>query len=205
MAKEDKKAVKKITAINYPKKDEKGDAKKVRKEMRDLDFHFTDSEMQKMGIQLAITHRELGEINAEKKVELDSFKMRIDAKQTIIDTLSKELEDGYATRNLSCEVKLNFETGMREYWHSGSMRDSEPLRAEDHQTDIFEEDHLKDNKKINKVFDIRLIAGDMAVTKQGTVIEITADDELNGINYELIERLATNEEIEKFNNSKSKK
>lgn len=195
----------KAKAITYPAKGKDlGDAKKIRKENRDIDFHFSDSEKQKMGIDLAHALLELVEIEGEKKQVVDGFKNRLDAKQAVINTLTKELDAGFATRLVTCEVKLNFDSGFREYWIGDVKRDEEPLFATDHELDLFDTDTKSDPKAVKgKVFDIRLIAGDFAVTKKGTVIEITADDELNGIDYTLIDRLATQPEIDEFISKKN--
>lgn len=197
----------KAPAINYPEEVKKkqrqtsgnpsGDGKpKVRKETKEIDFHFTSQELQDKGKKLANVLQEKTKIEEEKKQNADAFKLRIDAKSTEADVLIEHLTIGMERKIVTVEVRRNFDSGQREYWYNGEKRGEEALTAKDHQLDIDDAEEIKkieDKKEIP--FDLKLAAGDWIVTKKGSVIQITADDVLNGIKTETIARLATEEEI----------
>lgn len=196
-------------AINYPKgkapqtpENPSGDGKpKTKKETREIEFHFSDKEIQDKGIKLAKTLQEKHKIEEEKKAIADEFKMKIDAKQSEIDAITEQITNGFETRTVTVEVRRNFDTGMREYWYKDIKRGQEPLTAQDHQLEL---DMAEESAEKNRPeFDLKLAAGDFVVTKKGVVVEITEEDVINGIQYKSIDRLATQEEIDKATKKKS--
>lgn len=198
----------KAKPINYPEGSKKkqqtaenpsGDDKpKVKKENKEIEFYFTPIELQEKGKKLAIVLQDKAKIEDEKKHVADGFKSQIDAKQTEIDILIEQLTIGMERKNVIVEVRRNFESGLREYWYKDEKRGEEPLTKQDHQLDLdlAIAGNLEAEKK-DKPFDLKLAANDWIVTKKGMVVMITADDVLNGIKTEHIERLATEDEIKK--------
>lgn len=165
---------------------------KVRKETREIEFHFTPEELQEKGRKLANALQDKAKIEAEKKANADEFKVKIDAKQTEVDVLTENITMGKETKTVTVEVIRNFESGKREYWYGGVKRDEEKLTAKDHQLDL--EDAIP-KTETDVPFDLPIAAGDWVVTKKGSVVMITADDILHGVDKSQLKRLATEDEI----------
>lgn len=190
-------------AIKYPEEalkkhaqtseDPTGSGMKVRKETREIEFHFTDKEIQDKGVKLAKCIKEKASIEDELKSIKADYTAKIGAKQTEIDTITEQISNGHEIRTVTVEVRRNFETGKREYWYKGEKRGEEPLTAKDHQMDI--DDAIDSSIKEAPVVPFKINAGDFVVTKKGKVVEITEEDVVNGIQYKSIDRLATQEEI----------
>ncbi len=110
----------------------------VKKETREIEFQFTDKELQEKGSKLATAIH-------------DKFKTLLDAKQSEIDLLSEQITDGFEKKTVTVEVKRNFESGLREYWYKGEKRGEEALTALDHQheLDLAEKNNIEANAETN--------------------------------------------------------
>lgn len=183
-------------AINYPKKDEIAPA--VLKEQAEIKLTFTDEEIVKKAKQLVKTSREKTALELEKKMEAEKFASLIAAKETTIEALKKEIEDGAETKNVICEIKRNFTTQKREYWYKDEKVKEEPLRKTDHQLDL---DIAEGKMKVVKSFEGKVKVGDYVKTKKGAVIKIIFED-LPTLTKDYIEKniegYATQDEINTF-------
>jgi len=67
---------------------------------------LTDKERREYGISLATTLGDMGEIETQKKREMDHFKDRIAGLQAKADELSRKVRDGKEWRDVDCNVIL---------------------------------------------------------------------------------------------------
>lgn len=189
----------KAPAINYPKKT--GSIATSQKETAEIELKFSEPQLLDRGKKLCKTLQEKGALEDEKNATAKGFKDKIDAKQTEIEILTSEIQAGFETKKVSCEIVRNFDSGKREYMYQGVKVKEEPLRASDHQLDL---DLAEGKTKVSKVFDVKLKPNDYIVTKKGTVVKIIEED-LANMDYTKIERLATQSEINDFELSNTKK
>ncbi|MHB9029317.1 MAG: hypothetical protein ACYC9O_11165 [Candidatus Latescibacterota bacterium] len=104
------------------------------------EYKFTPEETQENGLALA---RKLAEREAIGD-QLASIKSEFKAKGDIIDaeirSLREKVSTGREQRLYRCIVTLDLETKQRLYFdvHTGLQVKAEPLRAEDYQTELFE-------------------------------------------------------------------
>lgn len=168
-----------------------------KKMMRDLEFPFTDADIQKKGLALAKATIEKGKIEDEKKQANDAFKIRIDEQQGIIEKISDELTVLFEVKTVSVDVVRNFTTGKREYWYGKGdaykKYGEEKLTSSDHALEL----DLLEGKEPEHQFQIK--ANDFVIVGKGKkeiVVQITEEDVTNGIQNKGIKRLATQDEID---------
>lgn len=164
----------------------------TRKENVTIELKFTEAEIGKRGQQLAKALQEIGVIEAEKKASNESFKSKIDAKQGEIEILTEQISSGFEMKLVSANVIKNFTSGLREYHYEGKKVKEERLGSTDHQLELV----IKEPKVVK--MDIKISANDFVVTKSGMTVQITEEDIVNGVKFDMFERLASQVEIESF-------
>lgn len=174
------------------------DMVRVKKELRDIEFQFSDEELQEKGKKLAEAHIEKAKIEAEKKAVNEKFNEQIKGEQSKIDILSKHIDEGYEEKTVTVEVRKNFDTGMREYWYKDVKRAEDPLTAEDHQPELFEQTFTDEVDEEKEEMLLKIVAGDYVMTSSGLITQITQEDIEHGIEKHGVERLATQDEINEF-------
>ena len=103
-------------------------------EIRDLEYRFTDSELQEMGRELSEKVIDHVKVELEKKEITKVFNDQIKAKMKLIKQLSYKIDSGYEVRDVSCEVYHN----MPVYGKKTIMRmDTQETWIEDMTDDEF--------------------------------------------------------------------
>lgn len=107
--------------------------RKTTKEL--LPVHFTDGELQAIGLQLAATHQRIGVLTIEKKSSADRFKDEIDAATNEAGRLATNRVNGWESRYVDCEVTFDFEKGMKRVVRldNGEVVREEPMKDEERQ------------------------------------------------------------------------
>jgi hypothetical protein len=100
-----------------------------------LPVHFTDAELQAIGLQLAATHQKIGVLTVEKKQSADEFKERIESATTEASRLAQNRIDGFEHRYVDCEITFDFEKGMKQTVRLdvAEIVSEEPMKDEERQ------------------------------------------------------------------------
>lgn len=102
-------------------------------ETRNVKYTFSDAEIAGYSRQLAEACQRRDATEAEKKSTMSSYKAKLDEQDASVALLSNRVTTGYEHRNVDCEVRKNFKTGKKEFWHAGAKVDEIVLTAQDHQ------------------------------------------------------------------------
>jgi len=89
---------------------------------------LTDKERREYGISLATTLGDMGEIETQKKREMDHFKDRIAGLQAKADELSRKVRDGKEWRDVECQILLG--SPDREHKQTIRLDTGETIRTE---------------------------------------------------------------------------
>jgi len=89
---------------------------------------LTDKERREYGISLATTLGDMGEIETQKKREMDHFKDRIAGLQAKADELSRKVRDGKEWRDVDCHVMYG--SPDREHKQTLRLDTGETIRTE---------------------------------------------------------------------------
>lgn len=76
-------------------------------EIRDLEYNFTDTEIQQMGKDLSERVIDHVRLEIEKKEVTKSYSDQLKGKMKVIKQLSHKLNNGSEVRDVSCQVKYN--------------------------------------------------------------------------------------------------
>lgn len=184
-------------------KNNTGVSKVPLKEKCEIDFPFDQETKNKKADQLVNALDQLGALEDEKKDVTSKLAEKIKAKEAEVELIKNQLKAKKETKNIVCEIVRDFDRGVREYWFDGKKLKEEKLRATDHQHDLLAaEKHVK--KENEKPFALKLKPKDWILTKKGEVIELVEDDMLT-LNYNNIERLASQKEIDVVMAERNKK
>jgi hypothetical protein len=107
--------------------------RKATKEL--LPVHFTQNELQEIGLQLAATHQRIGKLTTEKKIATDRFKEEIDAATNEAGRLATNRVNGYEHRYVDCETTYDFDKGMKRVVRrdTGEVVREEPMKDDERQ------------------------------------------------------------------------
>ncbi len=98
-------------------------------------YEFSDKEKQQMGQELALKYKDKAAINDEKQSVMSQFKDRIDRVELNINTLSRNINDGYELRDFECTVEKDFDAHLKHYRDVRTKKviSSVPLDPSDYQ------------------------------------------------------------------------
>lgn len=100
-----------------------------------LPVHFTENELQAIGLQLAATHQRIGVLVVEKKESADAFKAKIDGATSEAGRLANNRINGWENRYVDCEITFDFDKGMKQTIRldSSEVVSEEPMKDEERQ------------------------------------------------------------------------
>lgn len=78
-------------------------------------YEFNDTEKQRMGEELALKYKDKATINDEKQSDMSQFKDRLDRVELNINSLSRNINDGYELRDFECTVEKNYEAHLKSF------------------------------------------------------------------------------------------
>jgi len=104
-----------------------------------IEHEFSSEEKAKLTSDLARKIMEKNKLVEEKKETVLTFNNKIKSIEREIDYLARALWAGKEWRYEECEIRLNYETKMREYISTATREvvRTEPFRDEDYQGDLF--------------------------------------------------------------------
>lgn len=78
-------------------------------------YEFSNTEKQSMGQELALKYKDKQAINDEKQSAVSAFKDRLDRVELNINTLSRNINDGYELRDFECTVEKDFDAHLKKF------------------------------------------------------------------------------------------
>lgn len=78
-------------------------------------YEFNDQEKQYMGQELALKYKDKASINDEKQSAMSAFKDRLDRVELNINTLSRNINDGYELRDFECIIEKDFDAHLKKF------------------------------------------------------------------------------------------
>lgn len=98
-------------------------------------YEFNDSEKQRMGEELALKYKDKASINDQKQSVMSQFKDLLDRVELNINTLSRNINDGYELRDFECTLEKDFDAHLKNFRciRSKKIIASVPLDPSDYQ------------------------------------------------------------------------
>lgn len=98
-------------------------------------YEFNDAEKQRMGEELALKYKDKASINDEKQSAMSQFKDRLDRVELNINTLSRNINDGYELRDFETTVEKDFDAHLKNFRDIRTKKiiSSVPLDPSDYQ------------------------------------------------------------------------
>ena len=98
-------------------------------------YHFTDPELKTLSADLARNCAKLQEVEDEKKEMASNYKAKIDAATSAINSVARDINNGYEHRYFECETEKDFDSGNINFidMESGNLIESRKMTAEEYQ------------------------------------------------------------------------